>query len=91
MSHREDVLRQAMALPAEDRAYVVTVLGRSLSSEDEVFNNDTDIPEDSVSGDAFLAELQRRSTAYRAGTATARPAAAVLADLKVRQAREQST
>jgi hypothetical protein len=31
MSIRDDVLRQAMALPAEDRAFVVTNLERSLS------------------------------------------------------------
>lgn len=86
MSHRDELVRQAMALPAEDRAYVVTVLGRSLTSDGEIAPEDEEEPGESISGEsisgeAMLAELERRSAAYRAGTTTARPAADVLADL----------
>ena len=67
--------RRALALPADDRAYVATVLEQSLSEAG-----------DAISGEALLAELQRRSAACRAGTTSARPAADVLADLRRRQA-----
>lgn len=90
MSDRDNVLRQAMALPAEDRAYVVTVLEHSLSRTGEGLNRAKELPTDSVSGDALVAELKRRSADYHAGSAKARPAADVLADLNARQASEQS-
>lgn len=91
MSHRDDVLRQAMALPFEDRAFVVTALERSLSGDGESeAANECEDGSDGISGAALLEELQRRSAAYRAGTSTARPASVVLADLKARQARERS-
>ena len=88
MTHREEVLRQAMALPAEDRAYVVTVLERSLASGAEELKSAEEIPADGISGARLLAELERRSAAYRAGTTTSRAAVDVLADLKARQASE---
>ncbi len=75
MSDREMILQQALALPADDRAYVATVLEQSLSEAG-----------DAISGEALLAELQRRSAACRAGTTSARPAADVLAVLRRRQA-----
>ena len=75
MSDREVVLQQALALPPDDRAYLATALEQSLAGEG-----------DPMSSREFLAELQRRSAAYRAGTTTARPAAQVLADLRQRQA-----
>lgn len=87
MPHREDILRQAMALPVEDRAYVVTVLERSLISSSSAPTGDT-APHDGVSGAAFLVEMERRSAAYRDGTTIARPAAGVLAEMKARQSRE---
>lgn len=91
MSHRDDVLRQAMALPAEDRAYVLTILERSLNGNaGNLSTEETETAGEGLSGDALLAELRRRSAAYRAGTTTARPAAEVLADLKARQSSEKS-
>ncbi|HVA47048.1 MAG TPA: hypothetical protein VNH11_11835 [Pirellulales bacterium] len=89
MSHREEVLAQAMALPAEDRAYVVTVLERSLSGGDALTSG-AEVPGDGISGDALLSELERRSAAYHSGTTTARPVAELLAELKARQASESS-
>jgi putative addiction module component (TIGR02574 family) len=73
MSDRELIL-QALALPPDDRAYVATALEQSLS-----------VDGDPMSNEEFLAELQRRSAAYRARTTTARPPAEVLADLRRRQ------
>jgi hypothetical protein len=90
MSDRENVLRQAMALPAEDRAYVLTVLERSLASVTEGLPGEAETATDGVSGDALLAELERRSAAYRAGRTSARSAADLLADLQARQASEKS-
>lgn len=90
MSHRDELLRQAMALPAEDRAYVVTILARSLAGADEAIAGDLEMPGDALAGEALQAELERRSLAYRAGTTVARGAAEVIADLKARQASEQS-
>jgi putative addiction module component (TIGR02574 family) len=71
MSNREVILQQALALPPDDRAFVATALEQSLAGDG-----------DPLSSEEFLAELQRRSAAYRAGTTTARPAAEVLADLR---------
>jgi hypothetical protein len=90
MSHRDDVLRQAMALATEDRAYVVAVLERSLSSDLESGVADAEDLDEGISGEALLAELDRRAEAYRTGMTTARPAADVLADLKSRQASEKT-
>lgn len=70
---REAILQQALSLPPDDRAYVATALEQSLSG-------------DAVSSEALLAELNRRSAAYHSGTAIARPADEVLADLRRRQA-----
>lgn len=74
MDHRKEILEQALSLPPEDRAYIAIALEDSLTA--------------AVAGGEFLAELQRRSAAYRAGVTTARPAAQVLAELKRRQAGE---
>ncbi len=90
MSHVDDLVRQAMALPDEDRAYIVTILERSLVGRDTAATNEPDLPSDAVTGEAFLAELERRSAAYRSGTMAARPAAEVFADLRARQASEKS-
>jgi putative addiction module component (TIGR02574 family) len=77
MSDRELILQQALALPPDDRAYVATVLEQSLAGD-----------EDRLSNEEFLAELERRSVAYRAGTTTARSATQVLAELRDRQSGE---
>jgi putative addiction module component (TIGR02574 family) len=74
MSDRELILQQALTLSPDDRAYVATALEDSLAEDG-----------DPMSSAEFLAELQRRSAAFRAGTTTARPAKDVLADLRQRQ------
>jgi hypothetical protein len=84
MTLREHVLQQALALPPSDQAYVAHALENHL-----IANLPPETDEAAgVSGDAFLAELRRRSAAYRAGTTTARDAADVMADLRQRQAHE---
>jgi hypothetical protein len=83
MSNREQILQEALALPRDDREYVATALEESLTGENgESPDADVDAV---ISGVEFLAELQRRSAAYRAGTTTSRPADEVLADLTKRQ------
>lgn len=89
MSQREDVLRQAMALPADDRAYVVTVLERSLANTARLAG-EAAAANDEFSNEALSAELERRSADYRAGAMAGRPVEEVLADLKARQASEHS-
>jgi hypothetical protein len=82
MMHREQVLQQALSLPPEDRAFVAAALEQSLSAVE---------PDRGASDAALLAELQRRSSAYQAGTTEARPAADVLAEQRRRQAGEAKT
>ena len=77
MSDREAILQQALALPPDDRAYVATALEQSLAGNGDL-----------LSSEELLAELRRRSAAYRSGKTTARPAAEVLADLRRRQSGE---
>ncbi len=86
MTLREHVLQQALALPPRDQAYVAHALENHLIAN---LPPETD-EETGVSGDALLAELRRRSAAYRAGTTTARDAADVMADLRQRQAQEST-
>ena len=74
MSDRELILQQALALPLDDRAYVVRALEQSLAGNGDRLLNEE-----------LLAKLQRRSAAHGAGATTARPAAEVLADLRRRQ------
>lgn len=82
MTIREYVLQQALALPADDQAYVAHALENNL-----IANLSAETEEAAgLSGDALLIELRRRSTAYRAGKTTARDAADVMADLRQRQA-----
>ena len=83
MTYREVVLRQALALPLADRAFVVAALEKSLSATAEL-PADAVAPSgpDAVTGDEFLAELQRRSAAYKNGTMSSRSAADVIADLR---------
>ena len=79
MVDRESLLQQALALPPDDRAYLAAVLEDSLGG--------AGYP---ISCQDFLAELQRRSAAYRAGTTTSRAMAEVLADLRRRLAGEST-
>jgi putative addiction module component (TIGR02574 family) len=74
MSDREVILQQALALLPDDRAYLATALEDSLAADTNPTSNED-----------LLAELSRRSAAYRAGETTARPAAEVLSDLRKRQ------
>jgi hypothetical protein len=80
--HREQVLQQALSLSPEDRAYVAAALEESLPAAE---------PGRDESNAALLTELQRRSSAYRSGTTSARPAADVLAEQRGRQAGEAKT
>ncbi|HEV2969895.1 MAG TPA: addiction module protein [Pirellulales bacterium] len=90
MTLREHVLHEALALPPEDRAFVVAALERSLEppTADDIPDAVGATSPDAVSGDEFLRELQRRSEAYRIGATTARPGADVLADQRRKQAGE---
>ena len=84
MTLREQVLEQALALPPRDQAYVAQALENHL-----VANLPPETDEAvGTSGDELLAELRRRSAAYRAGTMSARDAADVMTDLRQRQAHE---
>lgn len=84
MTLREQILQQALALPPHDQAYLAHALENHL-----IANLPPETDEAAgVSGDGLLAELRRRSTAYRAGTTTARDVADLMADLRQRQAHE---
>jgi putative addiction module component (TIGR02574 family) len=76
---RDAILQQASALPPDDRAFVATALEHSVAGNG-----------DPMSSEEFVAELQRRSAAYRTGMTTARPAAEVLADLRRRHVGEST-
>jgi len=80
MLSREEILTYALALPPADREVVAVALQDSLEPEAD--------PGESLSGNEFYEELQRRSAAYRAGRTHARPAAEVMAQLFQRQADE---
>ncbi|MBS0263423.1 MAG: hypothetical protein JSS02_15885 [Planctomycetes bacterium] len=84
MTERDHILQQALALPAHDQAYVVQELENHLiatlcSETEEAIG---------IADQGLLAELRRRSAAFRDGTTTARDAADVMAGLRQRQARE---
>ncbi len=76
MTHREQILEQALTLSPEDRAFVVAALSQSLDSVATQANQ---------TAEELSTELQRRSAVYRAGQSTARPAAVVLAEQRERQ------
>lgn len=81
MSYREEVLRQALALPPADRAFVAAALEESLAALEPSEPTDA-ASADAVRASALLAELQRRSAAYKNGEMTARPAAEIIAELR---------
>jgi putative addiction module component (TIGR02574 family) len=58
MSNRDEIARQALALPPDERAYVADVIEQSLSSGDFAT---TEIAE------AWAAEIERRIQAYDRG------------------------
>jgi hypothetical protein len=84
MTSRDQVLQTALELPAEDRAFVIAALERSLEGSDS--KKAVDAGSDILSGQELLDELDRRVEAYRTGKTTARLAADVLADLRRKQA-----
>jgi hypothetical protein len=84
MTIREHVLRQALALPASDQAFVLQALEHHLIAS---VAPETD-EGSGLSDDELLAELRRRSAAYRSGATTARIASDVMADLRQRQSDE---
>lgn len=86
MTLREQILQQALALPTADQAFLVQ------SIEDHLIALAApEVAESAgVADGEFLAELRRRSAAYRAGQSSSRAAADVLADLRQRQANERA-
>jgi putative addiction module component (TIGR02574 family) len=82
MATREEITQQALALSPEDRAYIVFELERSFAEE-------PDRPASAAGHAEFLAELKRRSAAYRSGETKSRPAADVIADLRKIASSEQ--
>lgn len=82
METRDEIIRHALALPPEDRAYIVSELERS-------FIQAPDQPASTASHNSLLLELKRRSAAYRAGENQARPAADVIAGLRKIASNEQ--
>jgi hypothetical protein len=84
MTYREKVLQQAMALPPADGAYVAAALEESLLAVETPLPADAvdAASPDAVRGGELLAELHRRSAAYKNGEMTARPAPDEIADLR---------
>lgn len=85
MTLREQLLQQALSLPAADQAFLVQSL------EDHLIALAAPETEESegMAETELLAELRRRSLAYRTGQTSSRPASDVLADLRQRQADER--
>lgn len=82
MSLRDEILQQALALPVEDRAFVLEALEESLPSC-------SCHPRTSAQS-GFLKELQNRAHACGHGHSQAREATVVLAELRQRQ-RDEAT
>ena len=78
MTAREAILKQALALPPEDRAFVADGIEQSLT------------PTGVTSGEELLAELMRRTAAYQSGSMTACPADEVIHNLRTRQSGRSS-
>jgi hypothetical protein len=75
MTNREQVLRQALSLTPEDRAYVAAALEESLPVA-------TPSQSDSATATELLRESRRRSAEFRNGTTGARLASEVLEELR---------
>ncbi len=84
MTYREQVLQQALALSPADRAFVVAALAQSLSVNGPPLPSDVveAASPDAISGGELLAELLRRSAAYKNGEMTARLAKDAIAELR---------
>lgn len=81
MTLREQLLQQALTLPVDDQAFLVQSLEDHLIAQRGSQTEEAD----GISGPELLAELQRRSEAYRSGQAPSRLASEVMADLRQRQ------
>jgi putative addiction module component (TIGR02574 family) len=77
MLTREEILNHALALPPADRQLVAVALQDSLDTGRA--------SAESLTGNEFYQELQRRAAAYRAGQTQARPASEVMAEMNQRQ------
>ena len=75
MSTREEVAEQALALSAEDRAYVADVIEQS-------FKGEFATPELAA---AWMAEIERRASAYERGETVAEDWRTVLSRLRTRK------
>jgi putative addiction module component (TIGR02574 family) len=82
----EQILKNALALPPEDRAFIVAALEQSLGVPDAI---DAESP-CAISGEELRTELQRRSEAYRTGATSNRSSSEVLDDQRRKQARGAS-
>lgn len=82
MTERESILRQALGLSPEDRAFVLLGLEQSFAEDTSLPCSDEDLA-------LFLAELNRRSAAFRTGETQARPASDVLMELRRRHVSRQ--
>ena len=63
LPYRDEILQQALALPPTDRAFVAAAPEESLTPATEIAEGDAN----AIQGEALLAELNRRSAAYRSG------------------------
>jgi DNA-binding IscR family transcriptional regulator len=88
MTLRDQVLQSALGLPAEDRAFVIAALERSLDRVDS--QESSDAGTDILSGQELLDELDRRWEAFLSGATTAHLADDVLAEQYRQQADEES-
>lgn len=77
MSHRDEILQQALTLSHEDRAFLAEALQESLPS--------CACHPNPSSGSDLTNELRRRSFAYRQGRTEARDVSVVLSELRQRQ------
>jgi len=85
MIHREQLLQQALSLPAADQAFLAQSLEDHL-----IAHAAPETPEsEGIKGAELLGELKRRSASSRSGQSSSRLAADVLADLRKRQADEK--
>lgn len=82
MLQRDQLLQQALALPIADQAFLAQSLEDHLIAQAAPETAESE----GNAGDELLAELRRRSAAYRGGQTTARSAAEVMGDFRQRPA-----
>jgi len=92
LSHRDDILQQALSMSPEDRAFVAAALHDSLLDLDEISPLDEGDPSGSgiLIGEDFARELDRRMEAYLNGTMQAFSAEEVLNEMRRLQREEAS-